>query len=151
METIAFLLVAGAVLLLIEPVIPHLVAGTVGLIFWAVAVVLIYFRYGSAAGHWSLVGVLAVALTGTWWYLKRLPRTRLGRIVQSAHVVPTETAAKPHLLSTEGFALTPLRPGGLAQFGTERVDVITSGEPLERGQRVRVVSVDGPRVLVRAC
>ena len=150
METIAFLLVAGAVLMLLEPVFPHLIAGSIGLCCWAIGVVLIYSRYGFAAGNWSSVAVLTVALAGTWWYLKRLPDTRVGRSIQSDHVTPTETAAKAYLLDSDGFALTPLRPGGLAQFGPERVDVLTSGEPLEKGQRVRVVSVVGSRVLVRA-
>lgn len=150
METIAFLVVAGAVLLLLEPIFPQLVSGSIGLIFWTVAVVLIYDRYGAGTGHWSLAALLAVALAGSWWYLKRFPATRVARSVQSDHVVPTETAAKSHLVSADGFALTPLRPGGLAQFGAERVDVVTSGEPLEKGQRVRVVSVDGSRILVRA-
>src|SRR5262245_15722760 len=150
METIVFLLVAGAVFLLLEPLFPHLIAGTVGLVFWASAVVMIYVRYGASAGNWSLVAVLAVAVGGVWWYLRHLPETRVGRSVQSDHVIPAETAAKSHLVDSDGFAVTPLRPGGMAQFGAERVDVVTSGEPLERGQRVRVVSVDGSRILVRA-
>ncbi len=150
METIVFLLVAGAVLMLLEPLFPYIVAGAVGLVCWAIAVMMIYTRYGLFVGNWSLVGVLTFAMIGVWWYLKHLPATRLGRSVQSDHVIPTETAAKTHLVDSDGFAVTPLRPGGVAQIGAERVDVVTSGEPLERGQRVRVVSVDGSRILVRA-
>ena len=150
METIAFLLVAGAVLMLLEPIFPQLIAGTVGLVCWVIAVLLIYSRYGVSAGNWSSVAVLTVFLSGAWWYFKKLPQTRLGRSVQSEHVTPTETAAKSHLLDTGGIALTPLRPGGMAQFGPERVDVVTSGEPLEKGQRVRVMNIEGSRILVRA-
>ncbi len=150
METIVFLVVAGAVLLMVEPILPHLVSGSIGLVFWAIAVVLIYGRYGSSAGHWSLAALLSMALIGSWWYLKKLPETRFGRSVQSDRVIPAETAAKTHLVGVDGIALTPLRPGGLAQFGAERVDVVTSGEPLDKGERLRVLSVDGPRVLVRA-
>ena len=150
MEPIVFLLVAGAVLLMVEPILPHLVSGTVGLVFWAIAVVLIYVRYGASVGHWSLAALLSIALLGAWWYLGTLPDTRFGRSVRSDRVIPAETAAKPHLVGADGVTLTPLRPGGLAQFGAERVDVVTSGEPLDKGERIRVLSVDGPRVLVRA-
>ena len=150
MEPIVFLLVAGAVLLLVEPILPHLVSGSVGLVFWAIAVVLIYGRYGSSVGHLSLAVLLSVALVGSWWYLRKLPETRFGRSVRSDRVIPPETAAKTHLVGVDGIALTPLRPGGLAQFGAERVDVVTSGEPLDKGERIRVLSVDGPRVLVRS-
>ncbi|MBM3903489.1 MAG: hypothetical protein FJ379_15610 [Verrucomicrobia bacterium] len=150
MESIVFLLVAGAVLLAVEPILPHLVSGSVGLVFWAIAVVLIYGRYGSSVGHLSLAVLLSVALVGSWWYLRKLPETRFGRSVRSDRVIPAETAAKTHLVGVDGVALTPLRPGGLAQFGVERVDVVTSGEPLDKGERIRVLSVDGPRVLVRS-
>ena len=150
METIVFLLVAGGVLLLVEPILPHLVSGSVGLVFWAIAVVLIYGRYGNSIGHLSLAVLLSVAMAGSWWYLRKLPDTRFGRSVRSDHVIPAESAAKTHLVGVDGVAVTPLRPGGLAQFGADRVDVVTSGEPLDRGDRVRVVTVDGPRVLVRA-
>lgn len=150
METIVFLLVAGAVLLLVEPFIPHLISGSVGLILWAIGVLMIYQRYGISAGNWALVGVLSVALTGVWWYLKKLPQTSLVKGVRSEHVIPAETAAKTRLIDAEGLVVTPLRPGGLAQFGPDRIDVVTSGEPLEKGQKVRVVSVEGSRILVRA-
>lgn len=78
MATIIFLLVAGALLLLLEPVIPQLVAGSLGLVCWAGAVLLTYLQFGVTTGTWTLAGTLAVAVGGTWWYLKRLPTSRVG-------------------------------------------------------------------------
>ncbi|MBL9174032.1 MAG: hypothetical protein JNL10_10900 [Verrucomicrobiales bacterium] len=150
MAAILFLLVAGALLLLLEPIFPHFVAAAAGLVCWAAAVVLTYSRFGAQAGHWTLVAVLAAALAGTWWYLQRMPTTGIGRLVRSEQVTPAETAAKTHLLHARGITLTPLRPGGMAEFGGERVDVVSSGEPIEKGQPVSVISVDGSRILVRA-
>lgn len=149
MATIIFLLVAGALLLLLEPVIPQLVAGSLGLVCWAGAVLLTYLQFGVTTGTWTLAGTLAVAVGGTWWYLKRLPTSRVGRLFQSHHVTPTETGAKIHLLNRSGTTVTPLRPGGMAEIAGERVDVVTSGEPVERGQNVTVISVEGSRILVR--
>jgi len=150
MTAIVFLLVAGALLMLLEPVFPHFVAGVVGLACWGGAVALTYVRYGVLAGHWTLVAALAVAIAGVWWYLHRLPETRIGQLVGSDRVTPAETASKAHLLNRAGVTLTPLRPGGMAEISGERVDVVTSGEPVERGQSITVVGVEGARVLVRA-
>lgn len=150
MTAIVFLLVAGALLMLLEPVFPHLVSGAVGLACWAGAVGLTYVRFGVSAGHWTLAVTLAVAIAGVWWYLRRLPETRIGRLVGSDRVTPAETAAKSHLLNRQGVAVTPLRPGGMAEIAGERVDVVTSGEPVERGQSVTVVGIEGARILVRA-
>jgi membrane-bound serine protease (ClpP class) len=150
MELIVFLLVAGAVLMLLEPFFPHLIAGCIGLLFWTGAVVLVYQRYGIPAGHWTLAAVLAAGLAGTWFYFTRLPRSGVAKPFRSDGVIPTSDAAKTHLLHQTGSALTPLRPGGMAEIAGERVDVVTSGEPLERGAAVKVVAVEGSRILVRA-
>ena len=48
----------------------------------------------------------------------------------------------------EGVALTILRPAGKAEFGAALVDVVTDGEFLERGAKVRVAMVEGERVVV---
>lgn len=150
MELIVFLLVAGAVLLLLEPFFPHLIAGFVGLVCWVGAVILVYGRYGASAGHWTLAAVLAAGLAGTWFYFTRLPSSRIAQPFESKGVIPTSDAGKTHLLHQSGTALTPLRPGGMADIAGERVDVVTSGEPVERGTPVKVVSIEGSRILVRA-
>jgi membrane-bound serine protease (ClpP class) len=149
MEVIVFLFVAGAVLLLLEPLMPYIVAGTIGLGCWALATALTYLRFGFATGNWALAAVLSLGLAGTWWYLKRMPATRMGRTVQSDHVVPTETRAKTHLLDRAGVTVTPLRPGGIAEVAGERVDVVSEGEWLESGRTVKVIAIEGARILVR--
>ena len=54
------------------------------------------------------------------------------------------------LLGAIGEALSDLRPAGVARFGDRRVDVVTEGEFIPRGTPVRVIKVEGPRVVVRA-
>lgn len=54
------------------------------------------------------------------------------------------------LVGSAGTTLSPLRPAGVADIGGKRVDVITSGEFVDAGVRVEVVSADGTRILVRA-
>lgn len=54
------------------------------------------------------------------------------------------------LLHQEGTACTPMRPSGKAEFGERMVDVLSDGEAIEAGTRVRVVEVAGNRVVVQA-
>lgn len=49
-----------------------------------------------------------------------------------------------------GEAITDLRPSGTVEIEDDRIDVVTSGEYIEKGTRIEVVSVDGARVRVRA-
>ena len=54
------------------------------------------------------------------------------------------------LIGQGGVAVTDLRPAGLAQFGTERLDVVTEGDYLPHGTPVEVVRSEGYRHVVRA-
>lgn len=52
-------------------------------------------------------------------------------------------------LGMEGVALTALRPAGAVKIGSERVDVVTEGDFISPGDRVKVIKVDGSSVIVR--
>jgi membrane-bound serine protease (ClpP class) len=45
--------------------------------------------------------------------------------------------------------LTPLRPVGTAEFMGRRVESVAEGIMIERGEHVRVIAVQGNRVVVR--
>ena len=51
-------------------------------------------------------------------------------------------------LGQEGVALTPLRPAGTVRIGDQRVDVVTQGGFIVTGTKVKVVKVEGTRVVV---
>jgi membrane-bound serine protease (ClpP class) len=53
------------------------------------------------------------------------------------------------LLGAIGVAATPLRPAGKTQFGDAFVDVVAEGSYITPGTRVRVVEVEGNRVVVK--
>ncbi len=111
----------------------------------------IYFTFGDEAlqvGSYAIIG-LAV---GLFLIFRFLPRARLARplVLSSAveEVAPPKNELES-LLGAIGQALTDLRPAGIAQFGDRRVDVVAAGEFIDRGERIRVVQVEGPRVVVR--
>lgn len=54
------------------------------------------------------------------------------------------------LLGHEGRVDSLLRPAGTATIDGRRVDVVTRGEAIEAGTRVRVIEVEGNRVVVAA-
>ena len=54
------------------------------------------------------------------------------------------------LVGRVGQAASPLRPGGVVEIDGERLDVVTEGEFLESGTMVRVLYVQGNRIVVGA-
>jgi membrane-bound serine protease (ClpP class) len=112
----------------------------------------IAFGEGEAWG-WGFVAAEIVLIPWVLWTAFRvLPRTRFGRRIV---LEGPATAPKPgvpafeHLLGKRGSALTDLRPAGTAEFGEERLSVVSLGGLVERGAAVVVASVEGTEVRVR--
>jgi len=159
------LFVLGVVLLLVEIfVIPGFgIAGVTGLaaVLLALGFSLIGnigFSFPSGQAISSAVLTLAsslVMLIIAMFSLGRmLPRSeRFSELI----LMPTlstdtgHTSAQTHIewLGKIGTSITDLRPSGTAEIGDERIDVVTSGEYIEKGSSVEVVSVEGSRVRVR--
>jgi membrane-bound serine protease (ClpP class) len=89
------------------------------------------------AGAIVLVGVLA----------RVLPETPVRGLVLKT-VSGQDVEGKPFLLGREGEAVTSLRPAGKAKFGDALEDVVTVGDFLAAGTKVRVVEVEGARLVV---
>lgn len=53
------------------------------------------------------------------------------------------------LIGAEGIALTTLRPSGTAEINGKRVDVVTESEYVEKGKKIKVIAVEGIRVVVK--
>ena len=144
------LMVAGLILLAIEIfVLPGF--GVVGVLGVGAAIGSTYLAYVELSPTFAAIAVAAGVVSGLvmMWLL---PKTRLGRSM----VLTTQTlgtSANPDLVllvDREGVALTPLRPSGSIEIDGQPVDVVTDGEYIERGSRVRVVLVEGHRVVVES-
>jgi len=148
-ELVLILLVAGALLLLAESVLPGMIAGLAGACCLVAAVIEGYIRFGAKTGNLILLGVLAGLVVGFWLWLKYFPDSRIAKVFISRKVVGEIGTEKPELLDQTGTALSPLRPAGTAVINGKRVDVVTEGQMIDPGTPVRVVAVEGMRVVVR--
>ncbi len=57
-------------------------------------------------------------------------------------------AQMQELVGAEGVALTPLRPSGNGDFGGKRLDVTTSGGFIAKDSPIRIVEIEGLRIMV---
>jgi membrane-bound ClpP family serine protease len=60
----------------------------------------------------------------------------------------SSTTATDDLLGLEGITTSLLRPAGTADFQGRKLDVVTDGEYIPKGTRVRIVQVEGFRIVV---
>lgn len=145
---IILLMAVGMVLLFLEvAIIPGFGAAGVSSILCLLAgVVLAWFQYGAAWGVGSLVlaGGMAIGL------ITLAPRTRAGKelVLSAALTSAPADGQKAQLLGGFGVTVTPLRPSGAAEIHGRRVDVVTDGVFIEAGKSIKVVSIEGTRVVV---
>lgn len=149
MELVVTLLVVGAILLLLETILPGMVAGIVGGCCLMAGVVLGFVRLGPAAGTWILAGTVVGLIAGFAVWARVFPNTRFGRAFISQGVSGEIGTERPELLNQTGTAFTQLRPSGIALINGQRVDVVTEGSLIEKGTPVKVVGIEGMRVVVR--
>lgn len=149
MALIITLLILGAILLFLETLLPGMIAGVIGFICLIVAVILGYRDFGYQTGSLILAGVLGGLMIGTWCWLKFFPDSRFARRFISRGSVGELGVDKLELLNGTGTALTQLRPSGVANINGQRVDVVTEGGLIEHGAAIKVIAVEGARIVVR--
>lgn len=114
------------------------------------------FKTGWAVGTtFVVISVATVPVLVYVGFKYILPNTPIGRQIILGQVVSEEGEASGtdrdlrRLVGAEGVTHSYLRPAGVAEIAGERVDVVTEGGMVDRGTRVRVIGVEGNRVVVR--
>lgn len=148
-------LIVGLVLLVIEMFLPGIgVAGVSGVIS-LLAVVVMQLGWGNPrVALYVIAIVLLVIILGLIWIIRSFQKGRLSksflvlRDSSDGTSVPEIATAKSDLVGKTGVALTTLRPAGIAEIDSRRVDVTTVGEFIPKGSPVTVLKAEGMHILV---
>lgn len=149
------LLVVGLALVLVEVLIPSMGLFSIMCIGCLGGSVVIAFDESATAG-WIFLAVIVIAVPITIGGAFRFLRTsRFGNKVllgspDSVAAVDAIYNENTRLVGREGTAVSPLRPSGTMDIDGDRVAVVTEGDMIDSGRRVRVVAVEGNRVVVTA-
>lgn len=149
------LFLVGLILLLVEV----LVTPGFGLTGVGGLLAIIFSVFMTAPSGEQAVISLVIAILGTIILLalsvKFLPTRKVWRRLilntklekETGYVAPQLDLLK--FLNQEGITVTPLRPAGIAEINGERVDVVSEGAFIPPGMPVKVVKVEGSRIVVR--
>ncbi|MGA2605820.1 MAG: NfeD family protein [Verrucomicrobiia bacterium] len=97
-----------------------------------------------------LGAMIAAALLARWLPKSTLfKKMELAAATNSAEGYTTSSSDARALLGSMGVAETNLRPSGKGRFGDQLVDVVTEGDLIERGKPIKIVEVQGSRVVVK--
>lgn len=124
--------------------------GILGGVILIADIVYAWIYLGPLGGLVILVASLGCTVASVWVMMN----TRVGKSFRLEKNLKGSASAvsvgREDLLGREGTAISTLRPSGVALIGEERVDVSADGEFIEKGTRVRVIEVKGPRIVVES-
>jgi membrane-bound serine protease (ClpP class) len=97
----------------------------------------------------------AGAAVAVWVLSRWLPKTSIYHVMVSRSAsgvasVRRQQEEQSAWIGLEGMAVSNLRPGGKAQFGEALLDVMTQGEMIDKGRRVRIVGHSAREAIVEA-
>ena len=144
-------LLCGLLLVGAEIFVPGGILGFFGAVALVVACAA---GFSAFPGYGPLVasGVVGLAGLAIFGWIRFFPKSPLGRRMTVAKDLSQAHGTEDgldDLIGRQGVAASDLRPAGFATIDGRRVDVVTEGGMLSRGDAVRVTAVEGNRVVVR--
>lgn len=151
-ETI-ILFILGVGLVIAELFLPHGIAGVIGAIAIIGSIIL-------AGGDPFTMGIsvliaIAIAIIGMVILMKFFGK-KLHLLNKMVLMDATDTESgyvsnvnRTELIGKTGETVTPLRPSGTILVDEERVDVVSEGSYIDKGKHVKIVKVEGSRIVVR--
>ncbi|MFC2948393.1 NfeD family protein [Virgibacillus sediminis] len=147
------LLVIGIAMIVAEFFVAGGILGLLGI----GAVVGSLFMSGYDLGHMSMsVGIaFLIALIAAIILFRRIGADKgvFRHIILKDSTATEEgyvsSANRLELVGKEGIAETPLRPAGTGIFEGERLDVVSEGSFIGKNEKIKVVKVEGSRIVVR--
>ncbi|XKE96142.1 nodulation protein NfeD [Metaplanococcus flavidus] len=147
------LLVIGLGLMILEFFVPGGVAGILGI---AAVLGSILLAGGDLQTTAIAVLIAMIAATSGMVILVKFFGKRLqlfNRIILSDSTDTksgyVSTANRPELIGQMAVTATELRPSGTIVFGDERIDAVSEGRYIGRGKDVKIIKVEGSRIVVR--
>ena len=144
-------LILGAGLIVVEALTPGMgLPGLTGALLLGLGTYLMWMQHGATAGAITLLAALVLSFAAV---LISLKSAASGRLSKSKIILNGAAEAQPldvekTLVGIEGVALTPLSPVGEAQLEDRKLDVLTRGEYIAKGEKIRVVKTEGKKIIV---
>ncbi len=143
-------LALGIALMIFEMFTPGLgIPALLSVISFIAAIVL----SANSFAHALITLALILILLGVcaFFIFRAFSKGKLHRIVLSETVSGDSSPLldMSAMTGAEGVCLNTLRPSGDADFAGKKLDVISEGEFIEKGSRVRIERIEGHRIIVR--
>jgi len=150
-----FLYVVCAALIVAEVFIPSGGLLTIGAVSALVGGIVLFFLHSPVVGVVGIIVAMIMVPALLVLAYRLLPRTRFGRRVllapperQRGEAI-SDAPELSTLVGRVGRVQTTMRPVGMCEFGSWKVECVAESGYVPRDRRVKVIHVDGTQVTVR--
>lgn len=150
MGLVILLLVVGAILLMIEAILPGMIAGLIGCACIAGGIYVAYDQLGTETGSIVMFSSLIVLSIAFVAWLIYFPKSKAGKVFISTSSIAGEADDRSELIGARGVSTSRLNPSGFAKINGKKYDVVAQVGMLERETPIEVVNVSGNRIIVRS-
>jgi len=147
------LFLGGILLIVIELITPATgILAAIGIFLMLYSMILALG--GNISAIYMLLGAFIIAVIIFIIILKHLPSSRLWKKVVLQNSSTSEqgyisSTNQSSLLQREGIVLTELHPAGTILVDGQPIDVVSEGVYINKGASVRIIKIDGSRIIVR--
>ena len=147
------LFIGGLALIGLEMFVPGGIVGTVGIITVVYAIIYV----NKSTYHIAFILVVSLILAVILYYVNRNVFHKklmfLDRLVLNDSISTEDgyvaSESRVELVGKKLKAYTDLRPAGVAILDNEKLDVVTDGDFIEKGNEIVIVRVEGRRIVVK--
>ena len=147
-----FCLLLGMVLIIVEVFLPGFgLPGISGIVLVGTGVVLVGMHFGALTAVGVLLVLIAILAVLISWLLRQVVHGKSN----SELFLKDKSDYELHedmqvLVGRTGVTTSVLRPAGIGDFVGVRLNVVTEGGFIEKGEPIEIVRVDGSKIVVRS-
>lgn len=150
---VLLLFIGGLALIGLEMFVPGGIVGTVGIITVVYAIIYV----NKSTYYIAFILVVSLIFAVILYYVNRNVLHKklmfLDRLVLNASISTEDgyvaSESRVELVGQILKAYTDLRPAGVAILDNEKLDVVTDGDFIEKGNDIEVIRVEGMRIVVK--
>ncbi len=148
---VAITIGVGILLIVLETLLPGMIAGAIGTVLMGTGVYFSYRNYGTETGIWVLIVSIIILMIALALWFRFIPKSPFIQKFISDRSIHGDAGEElpSNLVGQTGTAETRLYSCGKIRVGNRILDAITAGEGIEKGAPVKIVHVEGIKIVVQ--
>ncbi|MBR4248854.1 MAG: hypothetical protein IKQ24_01730 [Verrucomicrobia bacterium] len=148
---VAITIGVGILLIVLETLLPGMIAGAIGTVLMGTGVYFSYRNYGTETGIWVLIVSIIILMIALALWFRFIPKSPFIQKFISDRSIHGDAGEElpSNLVGQTGTAETRLYSCGKIRVGNKILDAITAGEGIEKGAPVKIVHVEGIKIVVQ--